>query len=142
MLPTSSRTTWRNNPENQEFYFHRREHLKYRSSVVKLSNNRSSLSPETVVVRSHMITGPQRYKLSHRGFGAASSDKTCILWTSLGVKQPRREADHSLHLVPRSKNAWSYTSTPTTPSWRGAQLQNSIGTTLRLLQCPISCRTL
>jgi hypothetical protein len=29
---------------------------------------------------------------------------------SLGVKRPGREADHSL--VPRSKNAWSYTSTP------------------------------
>jgi hypothetical protein len=31
---------------------------------------------------------------------------------SLGIKRPGREADHS-HLVPRSKNAWSYTSTPT-----------------------------
>jgi hypothetical protein len=31
---------------------------------------------------------------------------------SLGVKRTRREADHSPHLVPRSKNAWSYTSTP------------------------------
>jgi len=30
---------------------------------------------------------------------------------SLGVKRPGREADHSL-LVPRSKNQWSYTSTP------------------------------
>jgi hypothetical protein len=29
----------------------------------------------------------------------------------LGVKLPRREADHS-HLVPSSKNAWSYTSSP------------------------------
>jgi hypothetical protein len=31
---------------------------------------------------------------------------------SLGVKRPGREADHSPHLVPRSKNMWSYTSTP------------------------------
>jgi hypothetical protein len=31
---------------------------------------------------------------------------------SLGVKRPVREADHHLHLVPRSKNEWSYTSTP------------------------------
>jgi hypothetical protein len=31
---------------------------------------------------------------------------------SLGVKRPGREADHSPHLVPRSKNEWSYTSTP------------------------------
>jgi hypothetical protein len=30
---------------------------------------------------------------------------------SLGVKRSGREADYS-HLVPRSKNAWSYTSTP------------------------------
>jgi hypothetical protein len=31
---------------------------------------------------------------------------------SLGVKRPGREADHHLHQVPRSKNTWSYTSTP------------------------------
>jgi hypothetical protein len=31
---------------------------------------------------------------------------------SLGVKRSRREADHSPHLMPRSKNEWSYTSTP------------------------------
>jgi hypothetical protein len=30
---------------------------------------------------------------------------------SLGVKRPWRETTH-LHLVPRSKNEWSYTSTP------------------------------
>jgi hypothetical protein len=29
----------------------------------------------------------------------------------LEVKRPGREADH-FHLVPRSKNEWSYTSTP------------------------------
>jgi hypothetical protein len=29
-----------------------------------------------------------------------------------GVKRPGREADQSLHLVLRSKNEWSYTSTP------------------------------
>jgi hypothetical protein len=32
-----------------------------------------------------------------------------------------------LHLVSRSKNAWSYTSTP---PWRGAQVNKSTGTTL------------
>jgi hypothetical protein len=31
---------------------------------------------------------------------------------SLGIKRPGREADHSTHLVPKSKNVWSYTSTP------------------------------
>jgi len=35
-----------------------------------------------------------------------------------------------LRLVPRSKNEWSYTSTPNMPSWHGAQLQKSTGTTL------------
>jgi hypothetical protein len=37
-----------------------------------------------------------------------------------------------LHLVPRSNNAWSYAipPLPNTPSWRGAQLKESIGTTL------------
>jgi hypothetical protein len=30
-----------------------------------------------------------------------------------------------LHLVPRSNNEWSYTSTsPNTPQWRGAQLKH------------------
>jgi hypothetical protein len=31
---------------------------------------------------------------------------------SLGVKRPGCEADHSPHLVPGSKNEWTYTSTP------------------------------
>jgi hypothetical protein len=31
--------------------------------------------------------------------------------TALGVKRPGREAEH-IHLVPRSRNTWSYTSTP------------------------------
>jgi hypothetical protein len=29
-----------------------------------------------------------------------------------GIKRPGREADHSPNLEPRSKNEWSYTSTP------------------------------
>jgi hypothetical protein len=39
------------------------------------------------------------------------------------------------HLVPRSKNALNYTSTP---PWRGAQLKNSTGTTTSgfFLRCP------
>jgi hypothetical protein len=31
---------------------------------------------------------------------------------SLGVNRPGREADTHLHLAPRAKNAWNYTSTP------------------------------
>jgi len=43
---------------------------------------------------------------------------------SMGIKQPRREADHSPHLLAEIKNEWSYVSPlPNTPSWRGAQLK-------------------
>jgi hypothetical protein len=52
---------------------------------------------------------------------------------SLGVKWLGREADHSLYLVPRSKNVWSYTSTLQMPSWHGDQLKRSTGTTLLYL---------
>jgi hypothetical protein len=37
-----------------------------------------------------------------------------------GVKQPAREARHSPPSSDVVKNAWSYTSTPHSPSWRGA----------------------
>jgi hypothetical protein len=43
---------------------------------------------------------------------------------SLGVKRERREADHSPPSSSEVKNAWSYTSTPPTPSWRGAELKH------------------
>jgi hypothetical protein len=43
----------------------------------------------------------------------------------LGVMWPGRKTDHSPPSSVEVKNAWSYTSTPNTPSWRGAQLQNS-----------------
>jgi hypothetical protein len=39
---------------------------------------------------------------------------------SLGVKRPGREADHSPPSSAEVKNAWNYTSTPNTSSWRGA----------------------
>jgi len=39
--------------------------------------------------------------------------------SGLGVK-----LNTHLHLVPRSKNEWSYTSTPYTPSWSGAPLKH------------------
>jgi hypothetical protein len=42
---------------------------------------------------------------------------------SLGVKRPGREADHSPHLVPRSKNECGYISTPPIRLiWRGVRL--------------------
>jgi len=39
---------------------------------------------------------------------------------SLGLKQPRYEADHSPPSEAEVKNAWSSTSTPHASSWRGA----------------------
>jgi hypothetical protein len=38
--------------------------------------------------------------------------------------RPGREADHSPPYNAEIKNEWSYTSTPTTPSWRVAQLKH------------------
>jgi hypothetical protein len=43
---------------------------------------------------------------------------------SLGVKPPERETDHSLPSNAEVRKAWSYTSTPNTLSWRGAQLKH------------------
>jgi hypothetical protein len=44
-----------------------------------------------------------------------------IQWVK--VKRPGREAGHSPPSSEEVNNAWSYTSTPHTPSWRGAQLK-------------------
>jgi hypothetical protein len=54
---------------------------------------------------------------------------------SLGVKRPRREADHPthLHLVPRSRMHGTIPPLPNTPSRRGAQFKKSTGTTLPYL---------
>jgi hypothetical protein len=41
-----------------------------------------------------------------------------------GVERPWREADHSPPPSAEVKNAWSSSSTPNTPSWRGAQLKH------------------
>jgi hypothetical protein len=41
----------------------------------------------------------------------------------LGVKRPGREADYLPPSSGEVKNTWRYTSTPSTPSWRGAQLK-------------------
>jgi hypothetical protein len=42
-----------------------------------------------------------------------------------GMKRPGRETDHSLQPSTKFKNVWSYTSIPSTPSWRGAQLRKA-----------------
>jgi hypothetical protein len=50
-----------------------------------------------------------------------------------GGKAAGGEADHSPPSSAEVKNAWSYTSTPPNePSWRGAHLKESTGTTLPL----------
>jgi hypothetical protein len=41
----------------------------------------------------------------------------------VGVKRQGQEADHSPPSSAEVKNAWSYTSIPNTPLWRGAQLK-------------------
>jgi hypothetical protein len=49
---------------------------------------------------------------------------------TLGVKWPGREADHSPPSSAEVKNAWSYTSTPNTLSWRSVQLKHRDNFTL------------
>jgi hypothetical protein len=58
---------------------------------------------------------------------------------SLGVKRTGCEADHSPPYSAEVKNAWSYTSTPTTPSWHGAQLKCRNNFTFYLLPFTIYC---
>jgi hypothetical protein len=52
---------------------------------------------------------------------------------SLGIKRPGREPDHSPHLVPRSKNEWSYTSTPQYAfmAWCSVKAQDNFTFTFR-----------
>jgi hypothetical protein len=84
------------------------------------------------------------YGLDDRGFGSRQGLGTFLFTTasrpalgpiqppvqwvpgalSLGVKQPSSETDHSPPSSAEVKNAWSYTSTLTTPSRRGAQLKH------------------
>jgi hypothetical protein len=50
---------------------------------------------------------------SRTALGPTQTPIQCVLGTlSLGIKRPGREADDSLPLMLRSKNEWSYTSTP------------------------------
>jgi hypothetical protein len=60
---------------------------------------------------------------------ALGSTQPPIQWVpgalSLGVKQLGREADNSPSSTVKAKNTWSYTSTPSMPQWRGAQLKNT-----------------
>jgi hypothetical protein len=52
---------------------------------------------------------------------------------SLGVKRPGHETDHSSPPSAEVKNAWNYTSAPTTYSWRGTYL--STGTNFHFPFC-------
>jgi hypothetical protein len=52
---------------------------------------------------------------------------------SLGVKQLGREADHSPSSSAEGKEQVKlYLQSPNTPSWRGAQLKKSTGTTFTI----------
>jgi hypothetical protein len=59
---------------------------------------------------------------------------------SLAVKRTGREADRSPHLVPRSKNEWSYTSTPQYAfmAWCTDKAQGQLYLTLPLPSTPRS----
>jgi hypothetical protein len=80
--------------------------------------------------------GAWNFSLHHRveiGSGAHPAFYSMGIRVSFpGVKRPGREPDHS-HLVPRSKNAWRYTSTPQYAFMEWCSLKKSTGTTLPLL---------
>jgi hypothetical protein len=68
------------------------------------------------MIRVRFPAGAENFSLLHHvqtGFGAHSVSIHWI-WAalSLGVKRPGREVETHLHLLTRSNNAWSYTSTP------------------------------
>jgi hypothetical protein len=54
--------------------------------------------------------GVRNFSLHHRVQNGSGAHPDSYPVVSGGLKRPEREADHS-HLVPRSKNAWSYTCT-------------------------------
>jgi hypothetical protein len=61
---------------------------------------------------------------------------------SLGIKRPKREADHSPPSSAEVRNAWSYNFTLNTPACRGAQTQGQIYIYLYLyfyLYCLSTC---
>jgi hypothetical protein len=68
------------------------------------------------------------FSLHHRVQKGSGAHQPSIQWVrgtlSLGVKRPGREADHSLSSNAEVKK-WRelYIHSPTTPSWRGAQLK-------------------
>jgi hypothetical protein len=78
--------------------------------------------------------GAGNFSLLHHVQPALGFTQPPIQWVpgalSLRVKQPGLEADHSPPSSAEVNNAWHYTSTRNTSSWRGAQLDT--GTTLSL----------
>jgi hypothetical protein len=75
--------------------------------------------------------------LRHRvqnGSGTRPASYPMGSWGSfLGVKRPGHEADYSLPSTTEVKECVElYLHSPNMPSWRGAQLKKSTGTTLRL----------
>jgi hypothetical protein len=55
--------------------------------------------------------GTWNFSLHHRVQTDSGTHPASYPMGTLGAKRPGREADHSSLSVPRSKNAWSYTST-------------------------------
>jgi hypothetical protein len=65
--------------------------------------------------------GAGNFSLHHRVQNGAGAHPASYL--SSGVKWPGREADHSPPYSAEVTECVVYTSTPNTPSWRGAQLK-------------------
>jgi hypothetical protein len=66
--------------------------------------------------RDRFPAGVGNFPLHHRVQNGSEATQPPIKWVPgalfLGTKRPGREADHSPHLVPRSKNAWSMHALP------------------------------
>jgi hypothetical protein len=66
--------------------------------------------------RDRFLAGARNFSLQHRAQNGSGAHQPPIQWApgalSLGVKRPRREADHPPPSSAEVKNAWSYTSTP------------------------------
>jgi hypothetical protein len=107
---------WKHYKESIEFILYQNQlyygHRKSRDSSVDIATDyglddrmigfRVPAGAEELSLRNRIQTGSGAHPTSYpMGTGRLFP---------LGVKRPGREADHS-HPVPRSKNAWSYTST-------------------------------
>jgi hypothetical protein len=109
--------------------------------IFKIIYDLTTLISQIIRSRSSAVPIATGYGLDDRGFGVrvplgsrifSSPCRLDRLWGPLsllsnayrgsfpGVKQQRREADHSPPTTAEVKKTWIYTPTPLTPSWRSA----------------------